>query len=314
MTTEHTANSRNRAASLLGWLAVAAAAIAGGLFAAWILEGTSPATASDVRVEVRTVAQADTKKTAAGASASASGTGSLSGVIKLDGAVPAPKTLFKKGDQTVKDAAVCAAADMPDESLVVDSATNGVANVFVYLKKAPDGYKAPPPPKEPVVFDQMGCRFLPRALMVRVGQKVLVKSGDQIAHNTHTNPIRAAPFNQVIKPADREGVPLVYDKADNLPVIVTCDFHNWMRARHLVLDHPFMAVTDAKGKFEIKDLPPGNHEFVIYHIAGAGGYLNRTYKAEIKAGKATEVKLSFAANKFAVNDGPSPKAITVAVP
>lgn len=229
------------------------------------------------------------------ASLGQTGTGSLSGVITLEGKAPVLAPKVKKGDAGAKDSAVCAAADVPDESLVVGS-SGGIANVFVYLAAPPMGYKAEPPPKDPVVFDQKGCKFIPHALLVRTGQTVQVKSDDAIAHNTHTNPLRSTPFNQVIKPSDRNGTPLVYDKPDRLPVKVVCDLHSWMSAYHLVQDHPFMAVTDENGKFEIKGLPAGKHTFVIWQERA--GYLNRTYMVDIKANQPTDAKLSFPADKF----------------
>jgi plastocyanin len=169
------------------------------------------------------------------------------------------------------------------------------------MRKAPDGYKAPPVPEEHVVFDQKGCRFIPHALTVRCGQKVLVKSDDDLVHNTHTNPLKNIKgFNSAIKAKDRDGVPLTYEKPENVPVKVQCDFHPWMVAWHLPLDHPFMAVTDENGKFEIKGLPPGKHTFVVWHEVP--GYLNNKLAVDIKADKVTEETLSFTAAQFKVGN------------
>lgn len=263
--------------------------------------GRDPVTVKIVS-DVRVVALAD------GKDKPAAGTGIFKGTIVFDGAVPSLPPLHAKG-ANVKDAEVCSAHAVADESLVVDSKTKGVQNVFVYLLKAPAGAEVPPVPKEPVVFDQKGCHFLPHALLVRTGQKVLVKSGDAIAHNTHTFPLRSAGFNQVIKPDDRTGVPLVYDKPERMPVEVKCDLHAWMKAYHLALDHPFMAVTDATGKFEIKGLPPGKHKFTIWQERV--GYLERSYEADVKADKTTEVKLPFGASKFKLADAAPGRAVTV---
>src|SRR5688572_4119405 len=49
--------------------------------------------------------------------------GSISGKVVLDGAVPELKPLVKMGDAAAKDAAVCAAQTVPNESLVVDPDT-----------------------------------------------------------------------------------------------------------------------------------------------------------------------------------------------
>jgi hypothetical protein len=282
-----------------GWLLTAVSC--GGLLAigaAWLVtpagaNGAAATTARQVTILADQVASA---VVSAEPSKPAKGTGNFAGVVTIDGAVPDLKLKFKKGDMTVKDPAVCSVADMPDESLVVDKESKGIANVFVYLDKAPAG-KRFAPPNVPVVFDQGGCRFLPHGMLIQVNQPVLVKSQDGIAHNTHTNPIRNTGFNQAIKPVDRVGVSLLYDKPERLPVKVVCDFHTWMTAYHLVLDHPFGAMTNAKGEFEIKDLPPGKYEFIVWQESI--GYVDRKYAVEISADKVTEKKIAVPAAKFA---------------
>ncbi|MEO2026240.1 MAG: hypothetical protein ABGZ23_10210 [Fuerstiella sp.] len=68
-------------------------------------------------------------------------TGSFFGAIVLDGDAPELAPLVSKDDENVKDREVCGAADVPDETLVVGEG-NGIANVFVYLRRAPKGYKS----------------------------------------------------------------------------------------------------------------------------------------------------------------------------
>jgi hypothetical protein len=215
------------------------------------------------------------------------GTGILKGKITLKGAVPELPPLVKKGDPSAKDAAVCAAMNVEDQALVVKD--GAIQNVVIYLQKAPTGYKAPPPAAAPIVFDQKGCQFYPHVLAVRTGQTVTVKSGDPIAHNTHTSPFRSKEFNQAIGANDRVGATLVYDKPENVPVKVKCDLHPWMSAYHVVTDHPFAAVTDEKGEFEIVGVPAGKHEFTIWHEMP--GYIERKKVVTIEAGKPTELNL-----------------------
>ena len=50
-----------------------------------------------------------------------------------------------------------------------------------------------------------------------------------------------------------------------LPMQVKCDIHAWMKAYWLVLDHPYMAITDKNGKFNIEKIPEGEHEFIVWH-------------------------------------------------
>lgn len=237
--------------------------------------------------------------------------GSYKGTIVFDGAAPEVKLIHKMGDASVKDAAVCSAKDMPNESLVVDPKTKGIANVFVYLAKAPAGFKAAAQPPAKVVFDQKDCRFTPRCITAHTGQTVNLLNGDPITHNTRTSPLTNMGINQAIKPNDRDGINIVYKRLERVPVEVKCDFHAWMKGYHLVCDHPFMAVTDAEGKFEIKDLPAGKYEFIVWQESK--GYLDRKHAVEVKAGKATEETLKFGAKAFAGFDGPKPQTFAVSI-
>jgi hypothetical protein len=222
------------------------------------------------------------------------GFGDLTGDVLFDGDAPEAVLLVKKGDG-VKDADVCSAEDVPNESLEVNPQSKGIKNVFVYLEKAPAGAKIEEPAGE-VIFDQKVCRFLPHCLLMRTKQTVLVLSGDSVAHNTHTSPTRNSQFNSTISPNERKGVALVYGKAETKPVGVVCDYHSWMKAYHLPLDHPFAAITDENGKFEIKGIPAGTHQFRVWHERGE--FLERALKVTVKADSNEPLSIKVAASKF----------------
>jgi plastocyanin len=177
--------------------------------------------------------------------------------------------------------------------------------VFIYLAKAPKN--VPAPPTEPVVFDQKSCIFLPHALVVQTNQPVTILNADGALHNTHTYPKRNSVFNQGVQPNDREGVKLVYTRAEAQPFQVGCDVHPWMVAWHLPLDHPYAAVSGPDGTFEIKDVPAGKHEFKIWHEKG--GELQKAYSVTIKPNEPTEVEIPVPAAKLALFQGPASKVI-----
>lgn len=228
--------------------------------------------------------------------------GTLKGQILLDGDIPTLKPLVEKGNAQAKDAAVCAAQDVPDEKLVVNPSNKGIANVVVYLAKKPAKI-APSVAKsaEPeVTFDQLGCRFIPHVLLVRTDQTVLVVSDDDAAHNTHTYPIKNRQDNFVVSPKDRTGVKVKpFTVAERLPAKVSCDIHPWMVAYWVILDHPYAAVTDENGEFTIADLPVGSHEFIVWQESA--GYLEKKYTVNIKAGDNTEKPLKFSAKQILKN-------------
>jgi len=196
--------------------------------------------------------------------------GSVTGQFVLDGDIPETTLLVKKGDPKASDSAVCAAMDVPSESLVVDADSKGIADIFVYIYPSqarnlqihPDLAESK---EKTVVFDQKNCRFIPHALLVRTDQTVLVKSQDNCSHNTHTNPLSNAAENFLVSANDREGRELQFKVSEKLPIPVQCDIHRWMSSRWLILDHPYAAITDKEGRFTIEKLPAGEIEFRVYH-------------------------------------------------
>ena len=57
-------------------------------------------------------------------------------------------------------------------------------------------------------------------------------------------------------------------KASKLPVSVTCNIHGWMKGNMRVFDHPYYAVTDADGKFEIPQAPVGSYKIWYWSDSG----------------------------------------------
>ena len=239
-------------------------------------------------------APAATGTDAAPAESTAGGVGDFSGSVLLAGDGPALPPLVAMG-QTVPDKETCSAMEVPNESILVDSATKGIQNVFVYLEKAPAG-AAPIAPPEKQIFDQKGCRFIPHSMIVRTKQPLMVLSDDDVAHNTHTFPSRNATFNSVIGKKERKGVPVLYGQSEKEPIEVKCDYHPWMKAYHLPLDHGYAALSNEKGEFSIQGLPAGNYTFKVWHEAA--GPLERAYKVSIKGGTNTPVKLEYPLSKF----------------
>jgi hypothetical protein len=219
------------------------------------------------------------------------GYGSVTGQFVLDGDIPELKPLETKG----KDAPTCPADNVPDDSLVVDSASKGIANVFVFVRTKPK--KIHPDltasKEKAISFDQKNCRFIPHAMLVRTDQEVLVKSSDGVSHNTHTNPVNNQGENFFVQANDQKGRPVSFKGSERLPVLVNCDIHSWMKAYWLVLDHPYAAVTDKDGKFTIDKLPAGDLEFRVWHerkgwVSAAAG-IKQGFKATVKSDGATNI-------------------------
>jgi hypothetical protein len=196
--------------------------------------------------------------------------GGVKGQIVLDAAAaPAPVPL-----QITKDQNVCLAkGPIESEDLIVNKGNLGVKNAFVWL--IPDDVENPKPlaihPKlkpiknKEVVVDQPCCMFVPHVLGMREGQVLIAKNPSPIAHNFHWtgHPLKNPGGNSII-PAGGE-LKVEGLVADRVPVKMSCDIHPWMSGWIRVFDHPYFAVTDKDGKFEIKDAPAGPCRMVIWH-------------------------------------------------
>jgi hypothetical protein len=242
---------------------------------------TTPA-AGDTPATTPATATPSSQPAAAATQGESTGTNmaAFRGRITVAGTPPTLSPLVAKDDPKVKDA-VCVAQAVPDESVIVGDG-GGLANVFVYAKKVPSGVEVPPVPTEPVVIDQVACRFVPQAMVFRVGQPLLMKNSDPVSHNVRTAGFTQQ-INQIISPNDQTGIPVSYSRPERVPVQTKCDIHAWMLAYHFPLDHPYAAVTGPDGSFEIKDLPPGDWEFVVWH--GKAGNIEKSVKFKAAAGQ-----------------------------
>ncbi|MFG0296986.1 MAG: hypothetical protein ACF8PG_13850 [Maioricimonas sp. JB045] len=225
--------------------------------------------AEEPTTEEPTVAAAETAEPAEAAKPSAAAAASevaadkanFVGRIVIKGSVPELPPVLKKGTQ-IKDA-LCAEHDIADESLVSEG--GGLGNVFIFMRKAPKGVDIPGPPEEPLVLDNKICAFVPHAAIVQTGQLMLLTNSDPFPHNTHTNPFKSDPINPLIPGNTTEGLEHKYERAETVPVKTNCDIHPWMLSWHLPVDHPWATISNPDGTFEIKDIPPGEHEFRIWH-------------------------------------------------
>jgi len=194
------------------------------------------------------------------------GGGAIAGVVTVD---PVPVVApFAVG----KDATTCQ-EEKPSHRLTVDPETKGVASVVVYL----DGIEAgkPLPTGVKASIDQKGCVYIPFVTVVPLKSDVGFTSSDPILHNVHVfegdpaepHSLKRDVFNSAMKDAN---VPRQTIEARDLrrPALfyVRCDAgHVWMSAYVWVVDHPYYAVTDAKGAFRLEDVPPGRYTLRFWH-------------------------------------------------
>lgn len=191
--------------------------------------------------------------------------GSLKGKFVYGAKIDAKKL------EPTKDIPFCSKYEIFDEQIVVGE-EGALQNVFVYLylnirrgEKVdihPDYTKAE---LKPAVLDNVGCRFEPHAMTVWTRQPLEIRNSDVgIGHNTNAQTLFNNPkFNEQVvndNPITKE-----FGKSESYPAEFACNVHTWMNAFVLIRDNPYMAVSNKKGEFEIKNLPVGKHKFVFWH-------------------------------------------------
>ena len=209
--------------------------------------------------------------------------GNIKGRIVFKGDIPAVELIHKANSPTVKNKETCAAKDLYKEDLVINKENKGVANCIVFAYKPKKKFDDSTDVPKRVYFDQKNCKFKPHVMIVRAGQTVEVLNSDPIAHNTHTYPLKNEQKNlTIVANTVKKGTGPLFPttRAEIVPHEVKCDFHSYMLAYWFVVDHPYAAVTDKDGKFEIKNLPLGEHKFRIWHERP--GYINRSYMVTVK--------------------------------
>jgi len=218
----------------------------------------------------------NTATKAAAPATEGSGSVVLSGVVNFTGDIPKEKKI----DMSSQPGCVKVAKDsMTNDYRIKDGK---VQDVFVYVKNPPK--KKYNVPKEPVVLDQVGCRYTPKVIGVMVKQPVEIINSDPMMHNIH--PLGKNTFNLAMP---NQGMKLKKKfKKEQVLTPIMCDVHPWMKSYAGVVKHPFFAVTDEAGAFSIKGLPAGTYTLAAVH--GALG--EKT--TEITVGTSGEVKAEFA--------------------
>jgi plastocyanin len=183
--------------------------------------------------------------------------GAISGTVTFEGTPPAPQPIRLSRD--------CIAGGTPNpvSDAVLVGANGALKNAFIYVKDGLDPGYTFDTPAEPVELAQKGCEYAPRVFGIRVGQTLDVVNADATLHNVHALPMVNEEFNKS-QPLQNSHMKHVFT-APEVMVRFKCDVHAWMAAYVGVLPHPYFAVSDEAGHFDIRNLPPGHYTIEAWH-------------------------------------------------
>ena len=153
--------------------------------------------------------------------------------------------------------------EQKDESLIV-GAGGGIANVLVWLRTYGASPVGPPKQLPAVRIIAAPRRFEPHVRAFWIVRPLEWVNGQEAeAANFTWQPLRGMAWNVTLNPRERQQI--VVREGESLPVKLTSQLHPGMSAYILPLEHPYFAVTDDDGRFEIPNLPVGNWDFAMWH-------------------------------------------------
>jgi hypothetical protein len=188
------------------------------------------------------------------------------------------------------------------DELVIDATSKGVRWVMVWLAPVDDfrNVKKDSIPIHPslkevpkeVVLRAPCCVFEPRMLVLRAGSTLVFRNDGAVAHALKFNGRENDPQAVLVRP-DKEAKigPLKAERG--APTTADCPIHPWMKAWVGIFPHPYVAVTDEQGRFEIKDAPAGKWRLVLWQeTSGYFPFRNKNdvgVIVHIKGGKTFDV-------------------------
>lgn len=178
--------------------------------------------------------------------------GTVKGTVVLKGTTPELKKLAVTIDQYV-----CGKEKNPED--LVLSPQKGIRSAVVWLDRPPAATSGEALPST-TSMDQKECMFTPRVVVVPAGGKIDFLNSDRLLHNLHSTPSANPPFNRT----QPKGRTITISFSHPEIIRVTCDLHSWMRGWVVVADHPFYALTNGAGEFELRGLPAGRYTLKVW--------------------------------------------------
>ncbi len=177
------------------------------------------------------------------------------------------------------------------DTIIINKKTTPMTlrNVMVYVKEGLGDRKFEAP-TTPFILDQVGCQYVPHVIAIMDGQPLRVRNSDPTNHNIHLLPRINAEMNfSQPKQGMKRDLTLVKEGVFK----AKCDVHPWMGCFIKVFDHPFHAVTDKTGTFEITGLPPGKYVVEAWHEK----FGIQTMTIEVASGDTKEADFTFEPGK-----------------
>ncbi|MBC8413299.1 carboxypeptidase regulatory-like domain-containing protein [bacterium] len=179
--------------------------------------------------------------------------GSIAGVATFAGTPPADPMI-----QVTSDVENCkSGTEMPRQKYII--ADGKIANAVIYLEDIKEGKDYP---AEPLVFNNVTCKYEPHVGITFKGKEVTLRNSDPMFHNVHSyvdgktllNLGLPDPGFEVTKKMKKDGI-----------MEVKCDAHPWMLGYIFIATNPYAAVSAPDGSYTLTDVPAGTYAIKAWH-------------------------------------------------
>ncbi len=220
----------------------------------------------------------------------------LKGTVSFKGDVPPDETITIN-----KDVMYCGKERKAGKYIVFDSR---VKNVVLWIEGIAKGKDVP---KKNVDVTINKCRAVPHVNIGFVGGNYVFKNEDKILHTVQaklglayqrkvsSRPLEdgASIYNLALPKAGLEVKKTIKKwhriTEDTGFIQVRSNTHNWIRGYIFIFDHPYAAVSDAKGSFEIDSLPAGEYIMKAWHE----GFGMKEQNIKVESGELLEIEITF---------------------
>jgi hypothetical protein len=205
--------------------------------------------------------------------------GSIEGVVEFaGGTIPTDPML------TLSSETEYCGTSIPAQKYLIKNGK--IQNVVVYIKEIKAGK---PIPSEPAAVTNQKCAFMPHVAVGFKGKKIKLKTDDPVFHtfDLHASLSGKELFHLGLH---EKGSAVTKTLSKSGLLELSCYVHPWQHAYLYVFDHPYAVVTDASGKFVIKDIPPGTYTIEAWHEALG---TEKIADINVESGKTTTIRLKY---------------------
>lgn len=213
------------------------------------------------------------------------GNGTIAGHVTYDGTPAKQKTI----DMSMEPSCAKQYSKPVSFENVVTGPGNALENVVVYISAG--ATDDAPPPQQPAVLVQKGCRYAPHILAFQVGQDFEIVNDDQTAHNIHTLPQSNREWNKS-QPPGAAPIEDKYARPEFIPV--KCNIHPWMKGTLAVMKNAHYSITTDDGEFKLPNLAPGTYTITAWHES----YGEQSQEVTIGGSETKSITFTFKAKPY----------------